>query len=1584
LYEFQEPNLQTLAIINIGPGNITGNNTWTSLNTYIIDGNVSVIGNLTILAGTLIIINGNFTVSVNGSLVILGSKSNEVVITPAIPDPGYWGGIWVNSNVTGSIKFAKLSYAINGIYFNNTRNFSVKSTNFKYCSESGITCFQTYNISIVNNSFSDNKYVSLSLESAENSTVEYNSVNINPYGIILNNSINNSLMNNSLSNRISNAFDNGQNIWKFNYYGNYSGIDTNGDNIGDTLLPYTIGGGANNDSYPRTKIFFNDTLFGFATLSAAIAKSTANTHIFLRPETPGAGSQTIIQEGYYYENILINSSIGHAVHIHGPTQEGYKNITLDGNMGTCLEVNGSYKLEMVGICIINSETGIHIRNSTSRSVLYNLKLQNNLNGIILEDSKNIRIENLTVKDNNMAGDVGGLLVSNCQNITIYNNSLTNNYNGIFLSNSNLNYINKNNCTTNQDTGIRLNHSSFNIITNNTMLANNIAGANLSFGSNDNIFFNNSFQINENGIELYNSNNNYFNRNFIFANPEIGIYFENGSNNNTFLGLTSGTFSGSDKAIESNRSVNNLFINSTITNMKIWLDQNSKMTFLNSIFSDQYVLVWDILSSLEILNYLTVKVVNYSNIPISGALVEIYDNKSTLIFNNYTDSNGTIPLIICMSYIQYKNGKDYSSNSHRVTVNDSVSEKLILVNVTSKSIRIIKFNYYPIFTTSDNITAKEKTYYSFQYNALNNENDKTLYWSFSTNASDWLSFGETNHTLTGTPHNRDVGNPWVNISIADTDGDRVSRNFTLIIENTPPEILTNNILSLYEDEYYFNDYNSTDDDGYYNDTGVLIVPEQNLTSWSIITTAGSWLKFDNETGILNGTPDNTDVGTYSVHIFVYDGHGEMINTNFDLEVINVPPEIITNDITSTFKNEEYYNDYNSTDDGQGVITWKLRTDADWLYFDKQEGIINGTPLQDDVGEWWVNITVIDEHGGRSSTNFTLKVIDLNEPPTIITEAQLVAFTDVEYYVKYEAIDIDTPQDLLIWQLSEDLAESNATWLTMDPKTGVLRGTPLRRHVGWYWVTVNVLDNAGGLDSSTFRIDVILSPNQPPEMLTILNVVTFKSNEKWTKQFKAIDDYTSTQDLVWSVRSDSPWVIINSTSGIIDLKFNQSFVGTYWVNVTVTDEIGLINSTNFTLIITSSNKAPKLSNSGMHPKTGDTDTVFSFWVIYADRDNDSGIVKIIIDDETFLMKPDPKNRSMYIKGVNYTKEIKLSPGAHSYYFIAEDKWGLEAKYDIDVPSQNFPAETNDVEEIIITPYYMESTFWIIIIIITIIILSILLMVIKPEYFNPVVRARQRRELEDKGEFGYLCPICKKVLAEDAESCDKCGESFIVEEYLCPNCQAVVDSRATFCSSCGSRFEELEIEEEEFEEEDLEEELAEVEPAMVEDEYETEDVLEEMDEEPEFDEEFEPEEIPELEEEEGEEIEPEEGGPKIEVEMKTKKIAAARVVGEDVERKEPIKKLKKKKKKKKIKKVKTEEKAETSKNKVVRTEDEQIVEQKIEKEEVESLGEVEKVEKSELAEDVEVEKPSRREVRMAMPVKPSDKEKKPPLAKKHKETK
>ncbi len=1405
-------------------------------------------GSLTIKKGININFEGKFTIFVEGKLYINGTTHKPIRLQPkSTPTPGFWNGITVNKTGKIDISFAIIDYATTGIYLDQSENCTINSTIVRYGSGSGIVCNSTNNTSLNDNYIFKNQLTGILLKSAENTTIKYNTVNANQNGIYLNDSKNNVITNNSISSSLSNTHDDYvvlTNNWDSNYYGDYIGVDDGsgggihsivGDYIGDNANYGIGGGGVHQDYKPKTKIKNDQNSKTYASIIKAVEQSTAAMAIIVPVKTPNAGSRTLNQTGYYYENILIDSLVNHDVNIFSPSPTGYKNTFIDGNSNFCIEVNGNYKLRMGGFTITNSAKGIYLHTDAS-GLLHNLSFKNNGVGIELDSVTEATIKDSTFEDNI---GTGGIVLVGSRNVKILDNDFNNNLYGISLFGSDNNKISNNSCNSNLISGICLNVSTNNTISDNEMISNVEAGLFVLDGSDYNSFINNDYLNNKDGIRLINSKNNKFTGSVIKANPNWGVYFNSQANNNIFQEIGGNDFKGSNISINTNNSANNTFRNCTImeslTGLILWLDYNASIIFLHTNFDKDGLVFQDLLSTLTVKYYLTVRTLNNLGEPLQGAKIKVTDNKSKLIVENNTNIDGELSLIQTVSFIQNQISKDYSSNDHVIYANDSISEKVAYLDITTPAaqrkvfLKQFKFDYTPIIIGEDNLTAFEKKNYSVSYDVMNFEKNKNVTWEINTNSSSWLQIDEQNMTVFGIPHNRDVGRPWVSVIARDIDGDAAERNFTLTIINTRPEIITPNQLTTYEDELYNVDYNSSDDDGYYNETMVLLFPEKNLTTW-YLQTNGSWLKFDNESGILNGTPRNNHVGTFFVSINVDDGNGGLNSTSYILTVINTPPEILTEDIEIAYKNAEYYNDYNSSDDEFGNMTWVLRTSAKWLAIDNETGVLRGTPGYDDVNAFWVNVTVIDDHGGKESRNFTLQVIDLNAPPRILTEPVTVAYTNKLYSVQYLADDQDTPLINLSWELALD---TNTSVFTIDPETGILSGTPLPRHGGnWSWINVTVLDNEGGRDYQKFKLFILRSPNIPPILLeTSLiedNEITISAFNFWEHKFDAKDDYTAVEDLRWSLKTNASWLLINTTNGKVSGTPVFEHVGVYWVNVTVADEDGLFNFTNFTVHVKHINQAPTLLDAGMHPLNGTTDTTFIFYVTYMDLDNDSGSVFVVIDNKSYPMVPDPRGASRYYLGVNFTYKTKLGSGKHTYYFEAKDAWGSKAKLGPGVPSKRSPAQTNSIKKIVHKPFWENPLCWVTGVIIIIILLCILQFVLKPlskrypklefvnkikvpDKINPVVYYRTREDREAGGEFGFLCPNCRSLVAEDATKCEECGEKFTMVDYLCPNCEAEVSGTDLFCPKCGSKFEELSEEELKEVEPEIEEELKEEEPEL-----------------------------------------------------------------------------------------------------------------------------------------------------------------------------
>ena len=205
-------------------------------------------------------ISGNNATNNSYGILLWYSDNDNITSNNASNNSDY--GIYVfsssNNNITGN---TALNNYWDGICLASSSNNTITSNNASNNDWYGIGLASSSNNNITNNIASNNSLEGIDLHSSSNNNITSNTASNNPYGIGLNSCSNNTIYNNYFNSTI-NAYDDGTNTWNItktagtnivggpylggNYWSDYAGNDTDGDGLGDTLVPYNSTGNITN------------------------------------------------------------------------------------------------------------------------------------------------------------------------------------------------------------------------------------------------------------------------------------------------------------------------------------------------------------------------------------------------------------------------------------------------------------------------------------------------------------------------------------------------------------------------------------------------------------------------------------------------------------------------------------------------------------------------------------------------------------------------------------------------------------------------------------------------------------------------------------------------------------------------------------------------------------------------------------------------------------------------------------------------------------------------------------------------------------------------------------------------------------------------------------------------------------------------------------------------------------------------------------------------------------------------------------------------------------------------------------------
>lgn len=209
-----------------------------------------------------------------------------------------------------------------------------------------------------------------------------------------------------------------------------------------------------------------------------------------------SGDTILVQNGTYYEHVLINKSLS-------LVGEDRDLTVVDGNgTGNVISINAN-NVTVEGFTVMRSgknaeDSGIHVEHSGS-VIVANSSIRDSTNGISL-----ILSNNNTISGNAfVANSFYAVYLSSSGGNMVSDNVISDNYVGVFLFSSTANVVTRNTASDN-DYGVFLYSSIDNMISGNNISSNDYGGIYLAFSSNNTIYHNNLNNLIQASSDLMNS------------------------------------------------------------------------------------------------------------------------------------------------------------------------------------------------------------------------------------------------------------------------------------------------------------------------------------------------------------------------------------------------------------------------------------------------------------------------------------------------------------------------------------------------------------------------------------------------------------------------------------------------------------------------------------------------------------------------------------------------------------------------------------------------------------------------------------------------------------------------------------------------------------------------------------------------------------------------------------------------------------------------------------------------------------------------------------------------------------------------
>ena len=498
------------------------------------------------------------------------------------------------------------------------------------------------------------------------------------------------------------------------------------------------------------------------------------------------------------------------------------------------------------------------------------------------------------------------------------------------------------------------------------------------------------------------------------------------------------------------------------------------------------------------------------------------------------------------------------------------------------------NAAPVISGTPATEVTAGTAYAFQPTASDPDGD-ALTFSIA-NMPAWATFNTATGRLEGTPTASHVGT-YGDIAIGVSDGQATAQlpAFSIVVNELPnaaPLISGTPPTSVIAGTAYSFQPTASDPDG-------------DPLTFSI-TNMPPWARFDETTGLLEGIPAQSDVGSHGeIVIGVSDGRATAQLPAFSIvvsEVPNAPPMISGTPATSVTAATAYAFPPTASDPDGDALIFEVENLPPWATFDTTTGRLQGTPSASHVGTFsGIVIGVSDGTATASLPAFSIVVNPVPNGLPVISGTPATSVTVGAAY-SFQPTASDPDGNALTFSIT-----NRPSWTTFNGSTGKLSGTPTSANIGTFAnIVIGVSDGTATASLPAFSIVVSAAPNGAP-LISGTPPTSVTAGTAYAFQPTASDPDGNT--LTFSIAGKPSWATFSTTTGRLQGTPTASHVGTYGnIVIRVSDGTATASLPAFSIAVNAAPNGPPVI-SGTPPTSVTAGTAYAFQPTASDPDGDT---------------------------------------------------------------------------------------------------------------------------------------------------------------------------------------------------------------------------------------------------------------------------------------------------------------------------------------------------------------------------------------------